>query len=92
MLLELGCDPSVAVHCVAHADFESKDRTIEQLMVTLADKVWKGKRVEALEFRIAEHLALRTGQKRWSTWQQLTEVVDEVANRADDRLRRSAVG
>jgi hypothetical protein len=76
------------------ARFSSTHRTwkdhappqIEDLLVALADKCWKGKRVEALEEMIVACLSNASGVEPWQCYSMLDEIVQNVAAEADARL------
>lgn len=44
LMLQHGVQPEVARSCLSHARFASMDVSLEELIVALADKLWKGKR------------------------------------------------
>jgi hypothetical protein len=58
----------------------------EDLLVSLADKVWKAKRVADLEQAVTELLAAASGQQPWETFMALDDVLDRIAADADRRL------
>ena len=65
-----------------HARWERPDATPEELLVTLADKVWKGKRVDGLERRVAALL----GGEPWQAYMALDDELTRIADGADARL------
>ncbi|MET7426903.1 HD domain-containing protein [Dactylosporangium sp. NPDC005555] len=79
MLREHG---DLARFAVTHARWERPDATPEELLVTLADKVWKGKRVEGLERRVADLL----GGEPWEAFMTLDDELTRIAGDADTRL------
>ena len=64
--------------------------SLEDLMVALADKLWKGVRVAYLEERVIDAIASRLGKSRWDLYTSLADVFDEIASAGPDRLERSA--
>ncbi len=62
------------------------DLGLEDLLVILADKVWKGSRLPELEERIAGGVATRVGLEVWDVYVPLLDLLDEVAASADQRL------
>ncbi|AGL20329.1 HD domain-containing protein [Actinoplanes sp. N902-109] len=82
LLLSYGVPWHLARFAGTHGDWESPDAGLEDLLVSLADKVWKGARVRSLEDRVAAHL----GGLPWEAFLILDEVVQEVAADADARL------
>lgn len=89
LLLKAGIDPKIARVCVSHAQWNHMDVVFEELCVALADKLWKGKRVEALEPRVIDACAHRLKKTRWEVFETLDCLFEEVAASGDERLRRS---
>ena len=69
-----------------HGTWSEPDRTIEDLLVSTADKIWKGQRITDLEDRLGEHLATATGLPRWQAYVTLDDILDDLAADADHRL------
>ena len=88
LLLAHGVQSEVARYCVSHAKWQEAGVSFEELSVALADKLWKGKRVEALELRIVDEAASRLRLSRWDVFAQLDAVFEEVADGGTDRLGR----
>lgn len=61
----------------------------EDLLVALADKLWKGKRVAELERRIVEALAAKSELDFWETFVRADDLFERIAARGDERLSRS---
>ncbi|MFI0797932.1 hypothetical protein [Amycolatopsis lurida] len=59
---------------------------MEDLLVSLADKVWKAKRVPDLEELNTARLAASSGQQPWEVFMALDDVLDRIAADADGRL------
>ncbi|MGS2810489.1 hypothetical protein [Nocardia sp. MW-W600-9] len=59
---------------------------MEDLLVSLADKVWKAKRVSELEQLVVQHLAAIDGQQSWQVFMTLDDELDRIAADADRRL------
>jgi hypothetical protein len=74
----------LARFAATHAQWERPDATAEELLVTLADKVWKGKRVAGLEQRVAALLG--GGREPWESFLVLDDELTRVAEDADARL------
>jgi HD superfamily phosphodiesterase len=60
--------------------------SLEDLLVALADKCWKGKRVDELESKIAALLSAASKRPEWACFAQLDEIVQELTKDADARL------
>jgi putative nucleotidyltransferase with HDIG domain len=90
--LSLGVPPVFAEHCVAHGTWKDPGRTLEQLVVALADKLWKGKRVEVLEARVIEMLSGDGEGLDWSLLVELDGAFEAIASAGSKRLERSLGG
>ena len=88
-MLSHGVPARVARVCVSHGAWDSDGLAIEELMVALADKLWKGRRVEALEKRFIDRAVAVSGLDRWSLWVKLDSVFEQIADGGFDRLSRS---
>ncbi|UJR81400.1 Phosphohydrolase [Sandaracinus amylolyticus] len=91
LLLRAGFAPEIARACVTHAAWSEPRATLEDRCIALADKLWKGKRDEALEGALLGELAARTGRARWDVFDALDAICDDVARRGPERLARSVV-
>jgi putative nucleotidyltransferase with HDIG domain len=88
LLLEAGFAPDLARICISHADWRGAE-TLEELIVALADKLWKGKREPELEQRAIEEVAKRRGESVWAVFSQLDEVFERLAEGGHRRLLES---
>jgi hypothetical protein len=90
MLLTLGVDASIARICRSHAQWQAmKDVGIEDLLVALADSLWKGRRDQDLESRVIDELSHLTGRDWWSIFTPLDDAFERVASEGENRLTRS---
>ncbi len=85
-LITQGEPESRARFARTHAKWADADATIEDLLVSLADKVWKGRREEELEQKIVARIAKATGQQPWDVFMKLDELLGDLAADADERL------
>ncbi len=60
--------------------------TFEDLLVALADTVWKGKRDNALEDALVQHIARLSGEEPWAVYRALDEIIEAITRDADVRL------
>lgn len=67
------------------------DVSLEELLVALADKLWKGVRNAELEQRVIEAVATALHKDRWHLFVELDTWFEEVAAGGTDRLQRSKV-
>ncbi|HKF46158.1 MAG TPA: HD domain-containing protein [Terracidiphilus sp.] len=65
---------------------ETEGLKLEDLLVALADKCWKGKRVEDLERKTTELLSAASGRPVWACFAELDSILELLARDADSRL------
>jgi hypothetical protein len=61
--------------------------SLDELVVALADTLWKGKRHAALEKRVVEAVSERCGQSFW----ELDNCFESIAADGAERLLRSQI-
>ncbi|MBK1787318.1 HD domain-containing protein [Prauserella cavernicola] len=86
LLLAHGVESELARFARTHAAWTADDVGTEDLVVSLADKVWKGKRVAELENLVTASLATAGGQQPWEVFLALDDILDRIAADADSRL------
>lgn len=89
LLLDHGLDPSLARCCVSHAQWATMTCSLEELLVALADALWKGVRREALEKKVVDETARRLGVDVWSIFVALDSCFERIADGGPERLGRS---
>jgi hypothetical protein len=82
LLLAHGVEPELARFAASHASWTAPDITTEELVVSLADKIWKAKRVPDLEQLIVARL---DGQP-WEAFMVLDDELSRIAADSDRRL------
>ena len=92
LLVSRGVSPQVARICISHARWRDLDVSLEEALVALADKLWKGVRKSDLEKLVIDLVGHRTSMDPWDLFIKLDTVFEEVAGDGADRLRRSRVG
>ncbi len=92
LLLELGVAPEIARCCLSHARWESMECSLEELLIALADKLWKGKRVEALEMRVIEEISQLLKKDTWDLFTLIDSAFEAIAADGYDRLQASRGG
>jgi len=90
VLLAHGVPPHLARFARTHASWTAPDTTIDDHLVSLADKIWKAKRVPDLEDLVATELATACRIERWQAFAELDDILDDLAGGADDRLAYQA--
>jgi hypothetical protein len=86
LLLAQGVDEGRARFARTHASWDNTEIGMADLLVSLADKVWKAKRVKDLEQLVVDRLAAASGQEPWQVFMALDDKLQEIAAGADDRL------
>jgi hypothetical protein len=89
LLLREGVEPSVAHCCVSHARWADANVSFEELLVALADKLWKGKREPALEKKVIDAAAAKLGREFWDVFVELDTCFEGIASDGTARLARS---
>jgi hypothetical protein len=87
LLLEAGIEPGLARFAATHASWNRDDIEVEDLLVSVADKIWKAKRVTDLERLIVDRLAAASELETWQIFMNLDDHLDQLAAGADDRLQ-----
>ncbi|MFH1810680.1 MAG: HD domain-containing protein [Pseudomonadota bacterium] len=90
LLLERGVDPRVARCCRSHGRALELAASLEEMLVGLADNLWRGQRQPALELAIVDRAASLLGQDRWDLFPALDACFEALAADGDVRLARSA--
>ncbi|MFD6248616.1 HD domain-containing protein [Streptomyces roseolus] len=86
LLLEHGFPPGLAKFAATHASWDRADVTIEDLLVSTADKVGKDKRVPDLEDRLVQAPAAATGREPWEEYLALDDLLTRLGADAAHRL------
>uniref|UniRef100_A0AAU2JJ36 HD domain-containing protein n=1 Tax=Streptomyces sp. NBC_00049 TaxID=2903617 RepID=A0AAU2JJ36_9ACTN len=86
LLLAHGFSEREARFAATHAAWAEAGVSVEELLVSVADKVWKGKRVQELEDLLVARLCEATGAEPWAAYLDLDEVLGRIAEDADARL------
>ncbi|GAA4238260.1 HD domain-containing protein [Actinomadura meridiana] len=91
LLLRHGFGDDLARFATTHAAWTEPGITLEDLLVSLADKIWKNKRVQGLEDLVVTRLAQTTGRQPWEEFIALDELLTQIGDGADQRLAFQAV-
>ncbi|MFJ8106108.1 HD domain-containing protein [Streptomyces sp. NPDC096132] len=86
LLLARGTAPELARFAGSHASWHAPGAGVEDLLVSLADKVWKNKRVADLEDLVVAELSRAGGRPVWEEFLALDEFLTAVGEGADLRL------
>ncbi|MFC9255309.1 HD domain-containing protein [Amycolatopsis thailandensis] len=85
LLVSQGIEVNRARFARTHAAW-SAEVGVEDLLVSVADKVWKAKRVTDLEQLLVDRLTVASGQPSWEVFLALDDLLDRIAADADGRL------
>lgn len=88
LLLQEGVDPRLAEVCVSHSAW-NEAKTVEELVIAVADKLWKGKRVADLEDLMITRVKDALQLEYWEVFTRLDTCFEEIAGGGDERLERS---
>ncbi|MEU3556910.1 HD domain-containing protein [Streptomyces fragilis] len=86
LLLARGIDAGRARFAATHASWTAAEAGLEDLLVSLADKAWKNKRVPDLEDLVVARLAEASGRAAWEEFADLDDLLTAVGEDADRRL------
>ncbi|MDN3021465.1 HD domain-containing protein [Streptomyces sp. S.PB5] len=86
LLLEHGVPPYLARFAATHAGWTLPDVGVEDLLVSLADKIWKNKRVPDLEDLVVGRLVETSGRAVWEEFLALDDLLTSVGEGAGARL------
>ncbi|MCX5144589.1 MULTISPECIES: HD domain-containing protein [unclassified Streptomyces] len=90
LLLSRGFAPALARFAGTHASWTDPGAGFEDVLVSTADKIWKNKRVTALEDLVVTRLVRASGRERWEEFLALDEILGRIGDGADRRLTHQA--
>lgn len=85
LLLSLGASAQMAAFAKNHSSWSERS-TIESLLVSLVDKIWKGSRVADLEDLVAAKISQASALEKWEAYLLLDDIIQKIASDADKRL------
>lgn len=86
LLIENSIPYRLARFAKTHGDWSDPNLYLEDLLVALADKIWKGKRITELEEKVCQKLEERIEGNYWEIFIKLDEILMEISLGADERL------
>ncbi|MEU0025890.1 HD domain-containing protein [Streptomyces sp. NPDC006335] len=86
LLLAHGVTPERARFAATHAAWTLPDIGLEDLLVSVADKIWKNKRMQELEDLVIRRLAETSGRTVWEEFLALDDALTAVGEGAEERL------
>jgi HD domain len=91
LLIEHGVEGRLARCCRSHSQWQKMECSLEELCVALADTLWKGKRIAALEEAVIQRLAVEDSMDYWDVFIHWDSCFERIASSGDVRLRRSYI-
>lgn len=85
LLLQHDVTPALAHFCVSHRQWQ-KARCLEEKVVAIADRLWKGKRDFELEREVVQSVAEQSGRELWHVFVQLGSAFENITNNVEQRL------
>jgi hypothetical protein len=89
LLIQHGVSSRLARCCRSHAQWTTMDCCFEELLIALADTLWKGKRNQELEQMVISYMGKHLENDQWELLVMMDSCFEKIASRADDRLARS---
>ncbi|MGZ9935398.1 HD domain-containing protein [Streptomyces sp. NC-S4] len=86
LLLARGFGADLARFAGTHASWTAPGTTLEDLLVSTADKVWKNKRLQELEDLVIARLARVTDGQHWAEYLAFDDLLTRIGDGADGRL------
>lgn len=86
LLIQNNIPHRLARFAQTHGNWQEESLEVEDLLVTLADKIWKGKRIPTLEEKICHKMAAILEIDFWEIFVQLDEILIEIVLGADERF------
>ncbi len=77
--------------CQCQARRDEVDASLEELVIALADKLWKGVRVPALEELVIDRAAAVADRDKWDLFIPLDAAFETIAASGDEQLARSRI-
>ncbi len=86
ILIDYGINENLARFTITHGSWENENLRIEDLIVSLADKIWKGQRIDKLEEKLIKEISTLINLDYWDTYLKLDSIISEIIIGADKRL------
>ncbi|MEO6090767.1 MAG: HD domain-containing protein [Umezawaea sp.] len=86
LLVQSGVEERLARFARTHGSWTEPGIGVDDLLVSLADKVWKAKRVPDLEQLLVDRFTAASGEPVWLVYMALDDELDRIAADADHRL------
>ncbi len=91
LLIANGIDAALARCCRSHGQWQTMECTLEELLVALADTLWKGKRNQDLENLVVKSLSKQYSKDYWELFMEMDACFEKIAEGGYSRLMRSQI-
>jgi HD domain len=91
LLIDNGIDADLARCCRSHGQWQTIECTLEELLVALADTLWKGNRGYDLENLVVQRLLLKCDKDYWDLFMEMDACFETIARDGYSRLLRSQI-
>jgi hypothetical protein len=88
LLLDRGVPAPIARFCRTHGLTPSAMPALEDIVIAVSDKLWRGARNQALELALVDAVAREGQTDRWAVFTRLDDRFERIASGGDDRLAR----
>lgn len=85
-LISQNISENLARFAKTHGNWKEDNLKIEDLIVSLADKIWKGKRIDELEERLSKIISETSNDDYWKVYTKLDLIISDIIIGADKRL------
>lgn len=89
LLIANGVDRTLARCCRSHAQWQTMECSLEELLIALSDKLGQGKRSDRLENLVITRLAAECNKEYWDLFLELDSCFEKIASDGHSRLLRS---
>mgnify|MGYP002637651384 FL=1 len=86
ILIKNGFSEEESRFAFTHGNWQEENLTLEDLLVSLADKIWKGKRVQELEEKVGLLISENIKLDYWIIYEKLDKIIEQISGGSDKRL------
>lgn len=86
LLIQHGFSNTKARFTKTHGNWNVPNLTLEDLLVCLADNVWKGKRIPELEECITKSISKATNSDFWEVFVEIETILEKIIVGSDERI------
>jgi hypothetical protein len=90
ILLDHGFTKEQSRFTLTHGNWQEESLKMEDLLVALSDKIWKGNRVDDLEKLVGQRLSSMLHCDYWEVYGKLDSILSRIALGADEKLNWQA--